>query len=92
MAFLETTLILLIIVSFSSFFYTKYNKESRLGIGFIYFSLINIDSSILLLNYIRASLLLVLISKPILLSSLPRVFNYSYKETDKFKILISLFF
>jgi hypothetical protein len=81
--------VLLIIVFF---LYIKYNKEFRLRIGFIYFSIINIGFSTLLLNYIRASLLLVLISKLILLSSMLRVFNYSYKGINKSKILISLFF
>jgi hypothetical protein len=84
--------VLLIIVSFSSLSYIKYSKESRLEIGFIYFSLINIGLFALLLNYIRAPPLLVLISNLILLSSMPRVFNYSCKEINKSKILISLSF
>jgi hypothetical protein len=91
-AFLETTLALLIIVSFLFSSYTRYNKESRLRTGCICFSLINIGPSASLLNYIRAPPLSVLISKLILLSSMPRVSNYSYKGIDKSKTLISLSF
>jgi hypothetical protein len=91
-AFLGTILASLIIVSSPSSSYTRYSKESRLGIGSIYFSLINIGPSTSSSNYIRAPLLLVLISKPILLSSMPKVSNYFCEETDRSKTLISLSF
>jgi hypothetical protein len=84
--------VLLIVVSslFSS--YAKHSKESGLGIGSIYFILINMGPSASLLNRTRAPPLLVLTSKLILLSSMPRVSNYSRKGTDRSKTFISLSF
>jgi hypothetical protein len=91
-AFLGTTLASLIVVFSLSSSCARYSKESRLETGSIYFSLINIGPSALSLNYIRAPPLLVLISKPILLSSMPRTSNYSREETNRSRTLISLSF
>jgi hypothetical protein len=91
-AFSGTTLASLTVVSSPSSSYARHGKESRLGTGFIYFSLINMGPSASSSNRTRAPPLPVLISKPILLSSMPRASNYSREGTDRSKTLISLSF
>jgi hypothetical protein len=85
---LKTSVILLIIFLALSSFYIRLNKESSLGVDSINFSFINIGSSSLLLNYIKAPSFLLLINNPILLSFKPRISTFSYKGIYRLKTLI----
>jgi hypothetical protein len=71
--------------------YTRPNKESGLGAGFINSSFINIGFFSLLLNHRRAPPFLLSISNLILLSSKPRTSTSSYKGTYKLETLIRFY-